>query len=88
MFLSSTGIHFIPMIVFHLKHLIAEYERRHRRRLTMGEIAAATGIYRTTLSKIASPSPYNTTTDNLDALCRFFECELHELAEYVPDNGK
>ena len=73
------------MIRFHLKKLIADYEHRHGRRLTMGELAEATGIYRTTLSRLAGPKPFNTTTENLDALCRFFQCSIEELIEYVPD---
>ena len=51
----------------------------------MGELASATGIYRTTLSRIAGPRPFNTTTDNLNALCEYFGCSLERLAEYVPD---
>lgn len=73
------------MIRFHLKKLIADYEHRHGRRLTMGELAAETGIYRTTLSRIAGPKPFNTTTENLDGLCRFFGCQISDLVEYVPD---
>jgi putative transcriptional regulator len=71
------------MIRFHLKKLMADFEHREGRRLTMGELAASTGIYRTTLSRIAGPKPFNTTTDNLDALCRFFGCPVSELIEYV-----
>ena len=28
---------------------------------------------------------YNTVTDNLDRLCRYFKCSLAQLAEYVQD---
>jgi putative transcriptional regulator len=73
------------MIRFHLKKLMADYEHRQGRRLTMGELAEETGIYRTTLSRIAGPRPFNTTTDNLEALCRFFDCQVEDLVEYVPD---
>jgi len=45
----------------------------------------AAGIYRTTLSRIAGPRPFNTTTQNLDLLCRFFRCKIEELVEYVED---
>lgn len=73
------------MIRFHLKKLVAEFEYRHGRRLTMGELAETTGVYRTTLSRIAGPKPFNTTTDNLDALCRFFRCSIADLVEYVEE---
>jgi putative transcriptional regulator len=78
------------MIRFHLKKLMADYEHRHGQRLTMGELSAKTGIYRTTLSRIAGPKPFNTTTENLDALCRFFGCQIGDLVEYVdsPEAGK
>ena len=55
-------------------------------RVTLESVAEGTGIHRATLSKIASQRAYNTTTDNLDKLCRFFECSWAEIAEYVPDD--
>lgn len=32
------------------------------------------------------PKPYNSTTDDLDKLCKFFDCSLSEIAEYVSDD--
>jgi putative transcriptional regulator len=55
------------------------------RRITQDEIAQATGIHRTTLSKIAGQRGYNTTTDNIDKLCRFLGCRVEDLMQYVPD---
>jgi putative transcriptional regulator len=75
------------LIRFHLKRLIADYQTQHRQRLTLDRLSEATGIHQSTLSKISGPVPYNTTTDNIDALCRFFECELSELVEYVDDDA-
>jgi putative transcriptional regulator len=74
------------MLRFKLRQLIADFEFREQRRLTMTEIAEATGIVRTTLSRIAGPRPFNTTTDNLERLCQFFGCPIEALVEYVPDN--
>ena len=71
------------MIRFKLKQLVAEYEFKKGERLTLGKVATATGIHRTTLSKISNTRGYNTTTDNLNALCKFFECQLSDLAEFV-----
>jgi len=73
------------MIRFRLKELIAEKEFSEGRRVTLDEIAAATHIHRTTLSKIANKKGYNTTTDNLDRLCQFFACRIEDLAQYVGD---
>jgi putative transcriptional regulator len=76
------------MLRFKLRQLIAEYEFRHQRRLTVSELSKATGIFRTTLSRIAGPKPFNTTTDNLELLCAFFGCRIEDLVEYVPDAGQ
>ncbi|WP_194334989.1 helix-turn-helix transcriptional regulator [Mariprofundus sp. KV] len=55
------------------------------RRVTLDEISAATGIHRTTLSKISSQRGYNMTTDNIDKLCVFFKCPIEKLMEHLPD---
>lgn len=62
---------------------MSEKAFRENRRVTFEEVSAATGVNRTTLSKMANQRGYNTTTDNLDGLCRYFGCKLGDLAEYV-----
>lgn len=71
------------MIRFHLKKLIADWEFEKGRRLTLEELAQATGIHRTTLSRIANQKGYNTTTDNIDSVCQFFECTVDKVMEYI-----
>jgi putative transcriptional regulator len=71
------------MIRFRLKELLADKAFQEGRRITLEEVAKAAGIHRTTLSKVANVKGYNTTTDNLDKLCRYFCCELGALAEFV-----
>ncbi len=73
------------MIRFRLKELIADLEFRQNRRITLEEISSATGIHRTTLSKIANQKGYNTTTDVLDKLCAFFSVPLEAIAQVVRD---
>lgn len=73
------------MIRFRLKEVIADREFREGRRITLEEIAKRTGIHRTTLSKIANTRGYNTTTDNLDRLCSYFQCPIGALVEHLPD---
>lgn len=73
------------MIRFRLKELLANKEFQDGRVITLSEVAAGTGIHRATLSKIANEKGYNTGTDNLDRLCSFFECEIQELVQYVPE---
>lgn len=73
------------MIRFRLKELIADLEFRENRRVTLEEISVATGIHRTTLSKIANQKGYNTTTDVLDKLCDFFSVPLEAIAQKVEE---
>lgn len=71
------------MIRFRLKELIADKSFKENRRITIEEVSQKTGIHRTTLSKIANRVGYSTTTDVLDALCEYFDCEVGDLAERV-----
>lgn len=73
------------MIRFRLKELISNEEFRTGKRITLGSIAEATGIKQPTLSRIAGTRGYNTTTDNIDKLCRYFSCAVGDVMEYVPD---
>jgi putative transcriptional regulator len=65
--------------------MIIDKEFKEGRRISLDEIARETGIHRTTLSRIAGQRGYNTTTDNIDKLCRYFGCPVGSLMEYVPD---
>ncbi len=73
------------MIRFKLKEQLAEKAFREGRVVTIAEVAEATGINRSTLSKIANEKGYNTGTDNLDRLCRYFRCGLQQIAEYLEE---
>lgn len=73
------------MIRFRLKELISDEEFKSGKRITLGNIALATGIKQPTLSRISGTRGYNTTTDNIDKLCRYFGCQVADLMEYVPD---
>jgi putative transcriptional regulator len=73
------------MIRFRLKAVLAEKEFRDGRRVTFDEVASATGIHRTTLSKLANQRGYSTTTDVLDKLCTFFCIPLSDLAEHLTE---
>jgi len=73
------------MIRFRIKELVADREFKEGKRLTFEEIAHATGIHRTTLSKVAGQRGYNTTTDNIDKLCKYFGCKVGDIMEYIPD---
>ena len=73
------------MIRLRLTQLLADLSFRQDRRIEWREVAAETGIHRTTLSKMANARGYNATISNLDLLCRFFQCQVGDIAVYVPD---
>lgn len=71
-----------------LKERISQREFERGETITLKDVAEATGIHRVTLSKISGPKHSNVGTDILDKLCGYFECELGEIAEYVPERPK
>ncbi len=73
------------MIRFKLTELLASKAFRAGRRIEWGEVAEAAGIHRTTISRMLNVRGYNASMSNLDALCRYFECQVGDLAEYVSD---
>ena len=73
------------MIRFKLKELIAEKEFRESRVITLAEISEKTGIHRSTLSKIANERGYNTGTENVDRLCRLFNCDVGDVMQFIPE---
>ena len=71
------------MLRYHIQKLLSDKSFSDGRRVTLAEVAEATGINRTVLSRLANQRGYNTTTQNIDKLCEYFECEIQELVEYV-----
>jgi DNA-binding Xre family transcriptional regulator len=74
------------MIRFRIQELLAEKQFKEGRRVTLKELADATGISRVTLSKMVNQRGYGTLTDHLDRLCAYFNCKVSDLAEYVPNS--
>lgn len=75
------------MIRYRLGRLIEAWEYKHQKRLTLTELSRRTGIFRTTLSRIGGPAPVNTTVENIEKLCAFFECQVGDVLEYLPDEA-
>ena len=73
------------MLRFKLKERVADKEFREKRRVTMLEIAADTGIGRITLSRMAGHDA-SARADTLDRLCAYFGCRIEDLVEYIPDD--
>ena len=74
------------MIRVLLKQQLDKKSFAERRRITINEVAEKTKISRATLSRIANIPGYNTNTDTIDALCRYFECGIEDLLELVGDS--
>ncbi len=72
------------MIHLQIKELIAAKAAQWGRRITLLEVANATGISRMTLNRMMRQKGYNTVTDHLDKLCTYFQCDLNELVSYTP----
>ena len=75
----------VAVIRFKLAEQIEKKQFRESRRITMQEMSDATGINRSTLSKLLNQRGYSTGTDVLDRLCTYFGCSIADLAEHVPD---
>lgn len=71
------------MIRFKLAEQIEKKQFAEGRRVTVQEVAEATGVNRMTLSKILNHKGYSTGTDILDRLCTYFGCRIEELAEHL-----
>lgn len=76
------------MLRYRLKELLAEREFQEGRVITMVELGEATGIHRTTLSRLANHREYNPTADVLDKLCGYFNCRIEQLVEHIPVDTK
>jgi putative transcriptional regulator len=74
------------MLRFKLKELLSDKSFKEGRKITFEEVSNATGVNRATLSKLNNPLGHNTTTNNLDALCKYFACSIADLVEYFPDD--
>lgn len=74
------------MIRFKLGEMIEKKQFAEGRRITVSEIATATGLNRMTLSKILNLKGYGTGTETIDKLCEYFGCHVEDLMEHVaPD---
>ncbi|HFL2038790.1 TPA: helix-turn-helix domain-containing protein [Stenotrophomonas maltophilia] len=74
------------MLRYKLKELIADQEFRERRRITVQELAQATGVTRNTLSKMLNQHGASVRSENLDRLCAHFGCAIGKLVEFVPES--
>lgn len=74
------------MIRVYLKKLLDEKSFSERRRITLNEVSEETKISRATLTRIANTPGYNTNTDTINTLCKYFKCAPGELLGFVEDD--
>ena len=73
------------MIRLLVKKLLDDKSFRQKEKITLNQVAVETGISRATLNRVANTPGYNTNTDTINALCKYFECLPNDLMEYIPD---
>ena len=66
------------MIVIKLDDLMWE------RRITSEEIVKATGLGSSTISKLRNSKNVNISINTLDKLCKYFDCKLTDIIDYIP----
>lgn len=76
------------MMRFRLGEMIEKKQFDEGRRISMSEIAEATGLNRMTLSKILNQKGYGTGTETIDKLCGYFHCKVEDLMEFVERESK
>ena len=73
------------MIRLLVKKLLDDKSFKEKRKITLNQVSEDTGISRATLNRIVNNPGYNTNTDAINALCKYFNCAPGELIEYVED---
>ena len=73
------------MIRLLVKKLLDDKSFKEKRKITLNQVSEDTGISRATLNRIVNNPGYNTNTDSINALCKYFNCAPGELIEYVED---
>ena len=73
------------MIRFNIKKMIADKEFNENCKITLKDLAKITGISRVTLGQIANKKGYSTSTNNIEKLCKYFNCTPNDLISIYPD---
>ena len=73
------------MLKFLLAERLSEKEAAEKRRIGWGEVADAIGVSRQALATLASGRrKVVTNTAHLEALCRYFKCDVGEIVALDP----
>ena len=75
------------MIRYLLAEVMADFAFRRGKREDWKSVAEATGVHRSTLSKMLNVRGYNASVDSIDRLCTYFQCKVEDLMVHVPDDA-
>ena len=67
------------MIKCHLSRLMGE------RKLKIADVARDTGLNRGTITRLYQETAQRVELDVLDGLCKYLQCQVSDLFEYIPD---
>ncbi|MBN4058390.1 helix-turn-helix transcriptional regulator [Mariprofundus ferrooxydans] len=73
------------MIRIRLTQMLDDKGFSEKRKIPLKEVAKKTRLSQPTLSRISNIPGYNTNTDTINALCKYFECSPGKLLEFYPD---
>jgi len=73
------------MIVNRLEQVMLEFAARHGKRITLRDVAQATGLAESTISRIMSGKHTRLDYSTLDKLCDYFGCQPGDLLVYAPE---
>lgn len=76
------------MIKCQLIQLLSQRQSREKRKISYHDIAKATGVTPSTISRMARDKVTRFDATTLSALCAYFECALGELLVYEEDENK
>ncbi len=68
------------MIKCHLSRLLGE------RKIKISDLSRDTGINRGTATRLYHETAERVEIDVINALCRYFNCSVSEIFEYIPDS--
>ncbi|GAD89543.1 putative Xre family DNA-binding protein [Vibrio halioticoli NBRC 102217] len=73
------------MIRYKIKELIEAKPLYNGRKVTLSFLAEHVGVQSSAMSKIANNKGYNTSMTTIEAICKFFDCKIEDVVEYIPN---
>ncbi|EPZ7319324.1 helix-turn-helix domain-containing protein [Vibrio mimicus] len=74
------------LIRYKIRELIADKSKQEGRKITLSFLAEQVGIQSSAMSKIANNTGYHTSVTTIEALCKFFDCKIEDVIEYLPED--